>query len=185
MTGSTTEGILTAVEDILTTEGIEGVSIRNVAKRAGVSIGAVQHHHRTKDDLLMAAMDEVGRRFMERVMAATDPAATPSENLSAVSRILGGVDDESRTASVIWMAFASKAATSETVARAHQEAWIQVEAGLTALLRQVNPALGNDDAATLMALLDGIAISRATESERMTDTRARGIIDAFLDRCAP
>ncbi|QOD44084.1 TetR/AcrR family transcriptional regulator [Clavibacter zhangzhiyongii] len=182
MTGSTAEGILTAVEEILTSEGIEGVSIRNVAKRAGVSIGAVQHHHHTKDDLLMAAMDEVGRRFIERVMAATDLAATPLANLAAVSRILGGVDDESRIASVVWLAFASKAATSEAVARAHRDAWLTMERGLTTLLQQVNPLLGENDAAALMALLDGIAIARATETERMTATRAGDIIGAFLDR---
>lgn len=185
MTGTAAERILAAVQEIIVTDGIEDVSIRNVAKLAGVSIGAVQHHHRSKDELLMAAMDRVSEQFMERVMSATDPHATPSVNLVAVCHILGGVDDESRETSVIWLAYASKAATSEVVARAHRESWRAMEGGLTMLLQQVNPGLESDDAASLMALLDGIAIARATETERMTSDRARRLISAFLERCNP
>lgn len=174
-----------AVQGILVSDGIEDVTIRNVAKAAGVSLGAVQHHYRTKDDLLMAAMDRVSGQFMERVMSVTTPTATPTANLAAVCHILGGVDDESRTASVVWLAFASKAATSELIGRAHQESWRLLEDGLTELLRQVDPVLGSDDAATLMALLDGIAIARATEAERMTRERAHRIINALLEHFEP
>lgn len=185
MTPSAAERILIAVQDILVGRGIEDVTIRNVAASAGVSVGAVQHHHRTKDELLMAAMDKVSEDFVHRVEAATDPGARPASNLAAACRILGGVDDESRTASVIWLAYASKAATSETVAEAHRKSWHLMEDGLAALLHQVDPALGSDDAATLMALLDGIAIARATEPERMTSQRAHRIISTFLERLDP
>lgn len=183
MTETAAERILAAVQQILVTEGIEEVSIRNVAKAAGVSIGAIQHHYRSKDELLMAAMDRVSEQFMDRVMAATDPGAAPLTNLTAVCHILGGVDDESRVASVIWLAYASKAVTSETVARAHQESWHLMEDSLTMLLQQVNPGLGSDHAATLMAILDGIAIARVTETDRMTSDRARRLINAFLTQC--
>lgn len=185
MTTTVAERILVAVQQILVMEGIEELSIRNVARAAGVSVGAVQHHYRSKDELLMAAMDRVSEQFIGRVTAATDPQATPLLNLTAVCHILGGVDDESRIASVVWLAYASKAATSEAVALAHQESWRLIEDGLTRLLQQVNPRLGQDDAASLMAFLDGIAISRATETERMSSERARRLINAFLDRCNP
>ena len=179
---SASQRILVAVEEILVNRGVEDMTIRNVASAAGVSIGAVQHHFQTKDELLMAAMDKVSGDFLQRVMAATDSGADARGNLAAVCRILGGVDDESRTASVIWLAFASKAATSEAVAQAHQEAWRLMEGGLAALLQQLNPALDRDDAAMLMALLDGVAIARATETDRMTSQRAEHIITTFLDR---
>ncbi|WP_247828647.1 TetR/AcrR family transcriptional regulator [Arthrobacter antioxidans] len=185
MTPSAAERILEAVQDLLVSRGIEEVTIRTVAATAGVSVGAVQHHHRTKDDLLMAAMDKVSEEFVQRVESVTDRGADPASNLAAVCRILGGVDDASRSASIVWLAYASKATTSETVAVAHQESWRLMEDGLTALLHEVDPALGRDDAATLMALLDGIAIARATETERMTSQRAHHIISTFLGRLAP
>ncbi|MFJ6001285.1 TetR/AcrR family transcriptional regulator [Arthrobacter sp. NPDC092385] len=185
MTSAGAQRILTAVQDILIERGIEDVTIRNVAAAAGLSIGAVQHHHKTKDDLIMAAMNEVSRNFIERVSAALQPEAPARENLGAVCRILGGVDDESRTASVIWLAYASKATTSSAVADAHRASWRLMEEGLTTLLRRWNPALGHDDAAMLMALLDGIAIARATETDRMTFDRAQLLIDQYLDRLKP
>lgn len=185
MTETAAERILAAVQQILVTDGIEEVSIRNVANVAEVSVGAVQHHHRSKSELLVAAMDRVSEDFMKRVASATDPSATPFTNLTAVCHILGGVDDQSRVASVIWLAYASKAATSEIVARAHQEAWKVLEGGLTTLLQQVNSGMTIDDAASLMAILDGIAIARVTETDRMSSDRARRLIDAFLQRCAP
>jgi TetR/AcrR family transcriptional repressor of bet genes len=182
MTSATAQRILAAVETILVSRGIEDVTIRHVAAAAGVSIGAVQHHFQTKDDLLMAAMDTVSENFVQHVMAVTDPDADARTNLEAVCRILGGVDDASRTASVIWLAYASKATTSTAVARAHQESWRHMEDGLATLLQQWNPALDRDDAATLMAVLDGIAIARATETDRMTSQRAERIIRTFLAR---
>ncbi len=165
--------------------GIEDVTIRNVAAAAGVSVGAVQHHYRTKDELLMAAMDRVSEEFIGRVTLATDPGADPRTNLAAVCHILGGVDEEARSASVVWLAYASKAATSEPVARAHRESWWLMEHGLSTLLQQVNPVLGRDDAAMLMALLDGIAVARATETDRMTSRRAHHLIARFLECFEP
>jgi TetR/AcrR family transcriptional repressor of bet genes len=182
MTSATAQRILTAVETILVSRGIEDVTIRHVATAAGVSVGAVQHHYQTKEDLLMAAMDKVSDDFVQQVMAATDPGADARTNLAAVCRILGGVNDESRTPGVIWLAYASKATTSEAVAHAHRESWRHMEDALAALLQQWNPALERDDAATLMALLDGIAIARATETDRMTPERADRIISTFLAR---
>jgi TetR/AcrR family transcriptional repressor of bet genes len=182
MTSATAQRILTAVETILVSRGIEDVTIRHVAAAAGVSIGAVQHHFQTKEDLLMAAMDTVSENFVQQVMAVTDPGADARTNLEAVCRILGGVDDASRTASVIWLAYAAKATTSDAVARAHQESWRLMENGLATLLQRWNPALDRDDAATLMALLDGVAIARATETDRMTSERAERIIRSFLAR---
>ena len=185
MTSAGAQRILTAVQDILVERGLEDVTIRNVAAAAGLSIGAVQHHHKTKDDLIMAAMNEVSRNFIERVGSAVHPEASARQNLGAVCRILGGVDDESRTASVIWLSYASKATTSSAVASAHQASWRLMEEGLTALLRQWNPDLARDDAATLMALLDGLAIARVTETDRMTSERAQRLIDQYLNGLEP
>lgn len=182
MTSVAAQRILVAVEQILVSRGVEQVTTRNVAAVAGVSLGAVQYHFHTKDELLIAAMDKVSDDFRRLFISATDSGTHARTTLAVVCRILGGVDDESRTASVIWLAFASKAATSEAVARAHRESWRLLESGMTSLLRELNPALDQDDAAMLMAMLDGIAIARATETDRMTSPRAQHLITTFLER---
>jgi TetR/AcrR family transcriptional repressor of bet genes len=86
---------------------------------------------------------------------------------------------------VVWLAYASKATTSDAVAEAHRESWRLLEDALFALMCEGSPALQRDDAATLLALLallDGLAIARATEAERMSAPRAERIISTFLGR---
>jgi AcrR family transcriptional regulator len=48
-----------AVVAIIAESGFEALSVRTVAARAGMSIGAVQHHFPTKSQMLAAAMREV------------------------------------------------------------------------------------------------------------------------------
>lgn len=180
MSPTVPERILNAVQDILTARGVEHLTIRNVAESAHVSVGAVQYHYRSKDELVMAVMDKISQDFKNKLDTVLSSCATPQATLEATCKLLAGVDDESRTASVIWLAFASKATTSDSVALAHRESWTRVEEGLTKLLREVNPERTSDDAAMLMALLDGIAIARVTETDRMTSQRAQRLIDQFL-----
>jgi hypothetical protein len=43
----------------------------------------------------------------------------------------------------------------------------------------MNVRSGRDDSASLMAFLDGVAIARVIETERMTVNKARLLINAF------
>ncbi|MFI1829837.1 TetR/AcrR family transcriptional regulator, partial [Streptomyces sp. NPDC020412] len=49
--------------------GLEGVTLRDVAARAQVSMGAVQRCFSTKDEMLAFTLDHVGERIGERVRA--------------------------------------------------------------------------------------------------------------------
>ena len=60
--------------------GPEGVSMRDVAARAQVSLGAVQRCFRSKAEMLLFAVDHVGDRITERVrtrLAAARPSRPP------------------------------------------------------------------------------------------------------------
>jgi TetR/AcrR family transcriptional regulator, regulator of cefoperazone and chloramphenicol sensitivity len=61
--------------------GVSAVSIRDVAKSAGVSAGAVQHHFQTKVHLQRAVEAAVVRRATE-VFGTPIVGSTPSENTS-------------------------------------------------------------------------------------------------------
>lgn len=80
------QAILEAVFTIVDTEGVERISIRNVAQQAGVSIGRVQHYFPAKDDLLAAAFTSItevgGKRVQEQV------AATGTDDSIAVLRAI-------------------------------------------------------------------------------------------------
>lgn len=54
-------------------DGYHATTTRHVAARAGVSLGGVAHHFRTRQELIAAAIDEVGQRVVvelrERITA--------------------------------------------------------------------------------------------------------------------
>ena len=52
--GSLPEALLVAVDEIVTAQGLENVSLREAARRAGVSHSAPAHHFGDKDGLLAA-----------------------------------------------------------------------------------------------------------------------------------
>lgn len=54
----TRKALLEATTDVLLADGYHGCSLSNVAKRAGVTTGAVQHHFKTKGQLMLAVVKE-------------------------------------------------------------------------------------------------------------------------------
>lgn len=76
--GDLRQALLVAAEQELGEKGIEGFSLRGVAKRAGVSHAAPAHHFRDTSDLLTALAALGAQRFLQsmkerQAQAATDP----------------------------------------------------------------------------------------------------------------
>ncbi|MGW1076012.1 TetR/AcrR family transcriptional regulator [Streptomyces sp. NPDC002537] len=57
------EEIAAATEQVIAERGIEGLTHRAVAERAGVPLGATTYHFATKDDLIQAALTRCVDRF--------------------------------------------------------------------------------------------------------------------------
>ena len=62
-TAATRASVLDATVELLIERGYAGTSTRLAAERAGVSLGALQHHFRTKAELSVEAMRYVTERL--------------------------------------------------------------------------------------------------------------------------
>jgi AcrR family transcriptional regulator len=51
--------ILQAAYEVATNEGLEALTIRTVAQRAGLSVGLILFHFKTKDELVLAVLDHL------------------------------------------------------------------------------------------------------------------------------
>lgn len=179
------DAILDAVVKLVGTRGPEETSVRNVAKEAGVSVGAVQHHYRSKDDLLFAAMEEMNRRFQHEMQQALSQISDPKQQLRYFLYSIAAGYDDAREGAVIWTVFAARAAVNERLREQHSNSWQLVETATLELLQKAYPGRGfdADDAALLLAVTDGIAVARAAENpQRMTAHRAGQLIDKALAR---
>ena len=65
----TVEAIIEAAGEILRTQGVDAVSTRNVAARAGVSVGAVYQYFPNKEAILV----EISKRIMDEESVAASP----------------------------------------------------------------------------------------------------------------
>ncbi|MBO1900977.1 TetR family transcriptional regulator [Leucobacter weissii] len=101
--------ILTAAAECIAEQGYDGVRMREVSRRAGVSVGLIQHYFDTRDELLAQAI----RHLSEELLSAfARPSAAPRgawERIEALVDHLCSVTDI-REHSFMWIAFGAAVA---------------------------------------------------------------------------
>ena len=79
--------ILDAVLAVLARDGVSGVSMRAVAREAGVAVGLANYHFDSKTALITAALERIGQQDGELV--ASIPGADPADRLrNALRQVL-------------------------------------------------------------------------------------------------
>ncbi|MGW2248863.1 TetR/AcrR family transcriptional regulator [Kitasatospora sp. NPDC001660] len=143
--------IAEAVCALADSSGLEGVTLRDVATQAGVSMGAVQRCFRTKQEMLVFALDHIGERVTERLRARAG---------STLEHVLGEValvDEAHRTEARVWLAFVAQAAVTPELATVLRTRYAELHPLLARLLSESRTDADPDRAAhTLLALADGL-----------------------------
>ncbi len=78
------DDILRSVIDLLSSSGPDGVTIRQVAKAAGVSQGAVSYHYKTRSELFRATLDWILERIDARRRELWEAAKSPRTKLASL-----------------------------------------------------------------------------------------------------
>lgn len=161
---------------------------------AGVSIGAVQHHFPTKDDMLVGAF--------ERVVSSTELRLSQlrlggnvRSNLTQVLRELLPLDAVRLTEARVYVAFAARAATAPRLADVQQALQKRLIDGLAKALREAQAqGIGADqspplnpraDAQLLLAVADGLTFDAVSNPASLTPRRATRLLDLYLQRLIP
>lgn len=166
--------------------GLDHVSVREVAAAAGVSIGAVQHHFRSKDALLLAAFQRYADTLTERV-TAMDLTGSPKEITRKLLLELLPLDATRRTETRMFIAFAARAIVTPDLARVYHEGLDNLRALFARLIQAAQDA-GNARtdipaevlARTLVALADGATLQTVTAQRRDALQHAVTEIDTAL-----
>lgn len=179
MSGGAREALVRTMIEIIAEHGFDGLSVRGVASRAGVSIGAIQHYFPTKTTMLDAAMTAITSMAAQQsyeLASVTDPA----ERLHALVELFIPADEADRVARV-WLAFTARAAVDENTRNTYKHLWARVRNELRLLLAAAsgNPEGAEHSARELLALLDGFALGVIAEQQD-SDT-ARQIAHERLD----
>lgn len=146
-----------ALFDVAAESGLENASVREVAKRAEVSIGAVQHHFSTKEQMLTFALRTLTERMLNRLTESAPDTSPHVALFRALSQLLPLDEQRTREAHVL-AAFAVRAATSAPLAEIRRTALFTVRTGISAVLIQVSLPEAETRAALLLATVNGLAL---------------------------
>src|SRR6185436_7484979 len=75
-------------------EGVDGASLRRIAKDARTSIGMIYYYYPTKDDLFLAVVEEVYSVVLADLLSALDPALPVEERIRRLYRRIGAVTSD-------------------------------------------------------------------------------------------
>ncbi|MCK1797136.1 TetR family transcriptional regulator C-terminal domain-containing protein [Streptomyces sp. XM4193] len=139
--------------------GLEGVTLRDVARRAEVSMGAVQRCFRTREQMLAFTLAHVGEQAMARARnrLTSSPAQSARSALGHTAHQVALVEEEQRAQARVWLAFVAQAVVSPGLAELLRTAYGQAQELFAGLLAEADCA-GEParEARRLLALTDGL-----------------------------
>lgn len=176
--------IADAICRLLGREGLDAVSLRQVAAEAGVSMGRVQHYFATKDEMLSFAFRAVAERAERRigaVAAAVEQPATPRSLLRAVLLEMLPLSPQSRFEAPVWVATLGKAVLVPEVAVPLRDG---ADRFTDFVAEQITGVRGDGadarrDAQALLALVDGLMVHLLVG--QLDEETATALLDHQLD----
>jgi AcrR family transcriptional regulator len=179
--------VAAAARRVMARDGLENTTVRRVAEELGSSTTAVTHYFRSREDLVLAAIEDAYAAAAERMVAV----ATPDMHGLALARaiLLEALPlDDARAAEVrVWLGFWAGAAFSprlREVQRAGYGAWLDLLSGALREARRRGELRDGVDprraAEKLLLLIDGLSLQGTLEPDRITPRRQRALLDAEL-----
>lgn len=179
------------IVDIVAERGVDAVSVREVANRAGVSIGTVQHYFPTKDQMLAFAVDHVGERIVARMHECTEGRSF-GECLRKVLLELVPLDAQRTEEAKVWFSFLARAVFTPDLLWRAQHTGRAIEDVIAEAIRsaqeegQVAPEIDPARSAKVIyTLVDGLTARVLTDPERIDPAETTTILDSYLHQLFP
>lgn len=175
-----------AALSVISRDGLEGLTLREVAREAGFTTGALTHYFQSKDEMLIAASEQAA----EQVRAPMEEVALESSARQALRHLLYTALPTTTVMKArwrFWVAFWERAAHSPQVNRVMQERYREWSGRIASLIRraqeqgEAHTNLDADLAAReLVALVDGIGV-QVLIAGKMAAPAQRQFIDSLLE----
>lgn len=182
------EELAEALWRVIQREGLERASVRNVAREAGISVGALRHYFGTQEELLAFAMRLVIERARGRIEALDLSRRGPRGVAEAVLHELLPLDVERRVEAEVWLVLTGRTLVDPAMRDLRDESYellqglcrrlvsILVDSELTAA--ELNIDL---EAERLYALIDGLVVHAVVRPERVTEELLVAVLARHLD----
>lgn len=141
------EHILDAAMSCIAREGVEGTSLRAVAREADVSLGLLSYHFDDKRSLIVESFRLATQRLLESSLAAINEIESPADRVRAFIRGAFTGDYLEADYLALRTALWAISRTDPELAEVEANLYHRYEAQLLDLIRTASPTLTADDAA--------------------------------------
>jgi AcrR family transcriptional regulator len=181
------EALVEATLQSLREHGYEGASIRRISAAAGVSIGLINHHFKSKAELIAAAYESLAISLQDSMRAqVSNTQLSPRQRLSGFFRASFAPELIDPAIFNVWLVFWSMVLHSPEMRSVHDRTYREYRDMLESLLSALDaagdaPAFRPQPAAiALSALLDGLWIELSLSPATFTAHDAIGLCEDWV-----
>ncbi|MCG8506330.1 MAG: TetR/AcrR family transcriptional regulator [Sphingomonadales bacterium] len=167
--------ILSAARDVLVEEGYARLTMRNVARRVGITVGNLSYYYANKQDLLHDLLEAVIQGYMEdfdRIIM--DPESSPEDQLRAFIRFIME-DLETKETTRFFPALWGLANYDDFAAAEMSKIYIIERDTIAEIIGRMRPDLGKEDCDLLSlfisASMEGHTMFIGYQREKAADAR--------------
>jgi AcrR family transcriptional regulator len=181
------EELVLAAWRVIAANGIDEVTIRDIARESGYSSGVLAHYFKNKDDLLAHALQLSHTRIRKRYDAEVEETSTAVDALRAILIDNLPIDEQRELETRIEMSFWARALRNDELHEIQQKE----SETLRALLRELIEEAQKDKAISkkhdreevielLGAVIDGISLHALLYPDRLPPKRQTAVMEFAL-----
>ncbi|MCE7997449.1 MAG: TetR family transcriptional regulator [Rhodobiaceae bacterium] len=171
------QAIAAAALDAIHEKGLDRVKLTDVARKAGVTTGAVTYYFEDKDAVLIAAFEESWRQLFRGIEAY--------EGGWEIERFLNCLPttDQRRRGWSVWLAFCGRAQTSTTMNDLYRQAYAKLETLIlcSAGLKESERSIVRE----AIAALDGVGLCATLNPDLWPAKQQRSCLRTLLTPLFP
>ncbi|MET3695738.1 TetR family transcriptional regulator [Bacillus oleivorans] len=169
---------------VIVEQGMEGATVRNIAKEAGISLGSLRHYFSTQEELLAYSMNLVKENVTARVLKiAAQELPIKAKALKMLLELVP-TNKESMAESEVWFTFIAYSRHKERF-DANQDGVLLGIQQLMKFLRQfdlLKPDINFElETERLYAVIDGLALHAMLNPNRVNRDLAEKVLVRHLE----
>jgi AcrR family transcriptional regulator len=177
-----------AAYTILSERGIEETTIKEIARLAGVSSGLFSYYFASKDELLLAVLEEAGARFKQRLLQTLQQERFPQNFPAAALAVIQDMPRKEPAWFRLRYEFYALGLRDSHFLLAVGELLAHIQQEIAQTLQQLTGVPETQSqavAAVILACFDGLALQQLTRPE-VDFTRAYALVGQMaVSSCSP
>ena len=179
--------ILEAARRCIAARGLEGTTIREIAKEADISIGTITYHFSGVQDILAEALREASENFTKRFLEEADSQTGARNRLRYIVDVNLPIDEERRALWRLWLELWARASRDPALAEVHSERHAYERVAIAALVDdavergEVRPVDSTAFALNFLGLLDGLGLQALIGDTGVGVETARAALYSMID----